>query len=118
MIRLLLRLFNIRDYEVCQSCQTLKEQLAFERAEKRELTDTLIRIINPKAIEQPPIELQPVLQTSGLFSRRRAAMEARDREEARILNQSKNLGQPDDKFKEIEKLETELGVEDQKEKTN
>ena len=85
MIRLLLRLLSIKDFEVCKSCETLKEQLSYERAEKAELTKTLLNIINPKVVEAQPQEIQPVVQTSALFSRRRAALEIRDREEAKIL---------------------------------
>ncbi len=113
MIRLLLRLLNIKDYEVCQSCETLKQQLAFERDEKKRLTDTLLTIIAPKAVETPPIEINPVAVTSALFSRRRAALEARDAENARIIKQRERLRIPDEatnKQIEIEKLETELGV--------
>jgi hypothetical protein len=74
--------------------------------------ETLLRITNPKVIEVPVQELAPVVNTSALFSRRRAALEAKDREEARILRQSTNLGKPDDKLAEINKLETELGVDE------
>lgn len=109
MTRLLLRLLRITDYEVCASCETLKQQLAYERDEKRQLTETLLSIIRPKVYEAPAVELNPVIQTSGLFSRRRAALEAKDREEAKILRNSTNLGKPDDS---IAKLETELGIEE------
>ena len=113
MIRLLLRLFNIRDYEVCQSCETLKQQLAFERDEKRQLTETLLRIVNPKVYESAaPIELNPIVATSGLFGRRRAAAEERDRQEAKILTEAKHLGKPDN-LKDINKLEDELGVSEE-----
>lgn len=61
---------------------------------------------------EAPIEINPVVQTSGLFSKRRAALEARDREEARILAEGKHLGKPDDSLKSIERLENELGVEE------
>lgn len=111
MIRLLLRLFNIRDFEVCQSCETLKQQLEYERSEKKQLTETLLAIVHPKVIEQPIVELSPIQQSAGTFARRRAVLEAKDREEARILNEAKYLGKPDDKLKDINKLETELGIE-------
>jgi hypothetical protein len=116
MIRLLLRLFNIRDYEICQSCQTLKQQLEYERAEKTRLTDTLLNIISPKVIEAAPIELQPISQSSGVFSRRRVAAEERDRQEASLLKTSKHLGRPDNLINvnrddSILKLETELNIE-------
>jgi hypothetical protein len=112
MIRLFLRLFGIRDFEVCPSCETLKQQLSFANEEKKQLTETLLNIIKPKTYEQAPVELQPVTQGSVIFSKRRAALEARDREEAKIKQQAVFLGKPDDKLKEIEQLETELGVEE------
>lgn len=128
MIRLLLRLFNIRDFEVCKSCETLKQQLEYERSEKKQLTETLLNIINPKVIEQPPVVLNPVAQTSGLFSRRRAAMEEKDRQEARILAERKHIGVPDSVVSnppndpklgygsggnsQITNLEQELGIEE------
>lgn len=108
MIRLLLRLFGIKDYEVCQSCETLKQQLRFANEEKKELTDTLLNIIKPKTYEAAPIELNPVSQQSALFSRRRAALEAKDREEARILKEGKHLARPD-----IDKLEKELDIKEE-----
>lgn len=103
-----------KPYETCKSCETLKEQLKYVNDEKKQLTETLLRIVSPKAIETPPIELNQISQTSAIFSRRRAALEAKDREEARILKNSTNLGKPDDKLKDIEKLEKELDVEEEK----
>lgn len=119
MIRLLLRLFGIKDYEVCQSCETLKQQLEFERSEKRQLTETLLSILKPKTYEAPPVEVQPIVNSAGLFSRRRAALEARDRAEAQIIAEKKHLAVPDDalrnkNIKSVEELEQELGVSEEK----
>lgn len=111
MIRLILRLLGIKDFEVCQSCETLKQQLAFVNEEKKQLTETLLAIVHPKVMEAAPVELSPIVQTSALFSRRRAALEAKDRAEAKILQEKKHLGMPDD-IKSIEQLEKELGVEE------
>lgn len=117
MIRLILRLFGIRDYEVYQSCEILKQQLAYERDEKQKLTDILLQIISPKVIQQQiPNEIAPVTITSGSFARRRAALEAKDRAEAQILKEAKFLGKPDDRLKDksidekIETLEAELEI--------
>lgn len=104
-----------KPYETCKSCETLKEQLSFERAEKQRLTDTLINIINPKAIEQPVVELNPIQQTSALFSKRRQALEERDRQEAKILKEAKHIGSSDIEkhnkaIEEINKLEQEVGI--------
>jgi len=115
MLRFLSFLFN-KPYEPCKSCETLKEQLSFERDEKKRLTDTLLNIIQPKAVEQPVIELAPIAQTSALFSRRRAAEEEKDRITARILNEKKHLGIADkDRQNEVlasvSELEHQLGIE-------
>lgn len=106
-----------KPYETCKSCETLKQQLEFERSEKQKLTEVLLNIINPKIAIQdnPPVEIAPVIQTSGLFARRRAALEARDRQEASLLKEAKHLGKPDNKRddiidKKIEELETELNI--------
>lgn len=123
MVRLLLRLLKITDFEVCASCKTLKEQLEFERSEKKELLDSLLRITNPKVIEAPTQEVQPIRDSAVSFSRRRAALEMRDRMEAKTLADSQHIGRPDipnnpnkiqfvevPKREAIEKLEEELGV--------
>lgn len=110
MIRLLLRLLRIHDYEICLSCKTLKEQLSYERSEKAKLTETLLNILQPKVIESSPVELSPIQQSAGTFARRRAALEAKDREEAKILREAKHLG-VEDNIKEINNLESELGIE-------
>lgn len=113
MIRFLTFMLG-RQYEPCKSCETLKEQLSFANAEKRELTATLLNIISPKAVEAVPVVLQPIEQSSALFSRRRAALEEADRQKAHILRNSRHVAAPDKEpkavDKEIEKLESELGI--------
>ncbi len=105
-----------KPYEPCKSCETLKAQLAFVNDEKKQLTETLLKIVSPKTFEAPPTELNPIAVTSGLFSRRRAALEEKDRQDAMILAQRKHIGQPDDKIKNvnpdenIEQLEKELNI--------
>ncbi len=113
MIRLLLRLLGIKDFEVCQSCETLKQQLAYLRDDNLRLTDTLLNIVKPKEIEAPPVEINQIQSSSALFSRRRAALEERDRQQAAILKQSTNFGKPDDKLKDITNLEHELGISEE-----
>ena len=114
MIRFICFLFG-KIYEPCKSCETLKQELAFERSEKQQLTETLLSIIKPKVYEAPSQEISPIVNSSALFSRRRAALEARDREEAKIRSLSPNLGKPDDKLNQIGNLEKELGVQEEKE---
>jgi hypothetical protein len=113
MFRFLLRLFGISDFDTCKSCEILKQQLSFANEEKKELTKTLLDIIRPKVVEAAPIELNQIQQTSALFSRRRSALEQRDREDAKILKQAVHLGKPDFVTDQIttERLEQELGIE-------
>jgi hypothetical protein len=112
MIRLLLRLCGIKDFEVCQSCETLKQQLSYERDEKKRLTDTLITIVSPKVIETPePIELNPIGHSAASFSQRRRILEEKSRLDAKILTEQKNIGVAD-KLRDVEKLEQELGIEE------
>ena len=109
-----------RDWEPCSSCVNLKQQLEFERSEKRLLIDTLVSIMSPKAVESPPVEINQIQQSSALFSRRRQALEERDRQEAKILSERKNVGLPDNMRYtsgtnvpvSINELERELGVDE------
>ena len=75
--------------------------------QNRELTSILLEIIKPKVVEQPPVIVNEIAQSSALFSRRRAALEERDRLAAQTLKSSTNVGRPDDSIKD---LENELGV--------
>ncbi len=111
MIRLICFLLG-KDFEPCKSCETLKQQLAIANEDRERLTDSLLNILQPKVVESVPVELNPVTQTAGLFSRRRAALEAKDRHDAQILAGSKSLGKPDiEALKNINELEAELGIE-------
>lgn len=121
MLRFLCFLFN-KPYETCKSCETLKQQLEYERSDKKQLTETLLAIVHPKPIEATPVEFNPVIQSSGIFNRRRSALEAADREQAKIIRESKNLGRPDIPSPRqtgiitdigVEGLEKELGVEEE-----
>ena len=119
MLRFLSFLFG-KPYETCKSCETLKSQLAIANAEKKELTDTLLSLIKPKTYEAAPMEVQPIIPTVGLWSRRRDMIEASKREEAKILANSKVMGREDKTNKQpvrdIETLEQEVGLTEEKEK--
>ena len=125
MIRFLSFIFG-KPYEPCKSCETLKEQLLFERDQVTRLTETLLSIVKPKEVEQAPVEIAPVAQSSALWTRRRAALEEKDRQEAFIIAQAKHLAVPDkvkytkdissvvnlNNSDQITQLEKELGVEE------
>lgn len=117
MIRFISHLLG-KPYETCKSCETLKQQLEYVNAEKKQLLDTILDIVKPKTFENPPVELNQKTSIALPFSRRRAAYEAKDREDAKILRENKFIGQPDSQIKSsspvstqtIEELESELGV--------
>lgn len=126
MIRFLSFIFG-KPYEPCKSCETLKEQLIFERDQVTRLTNTLLSIVKPKEVEQAPVEIAPVAQSSALWTRRRAALEEKDRQEAFIIAQAKHLAKQDQpihqsnnpratgvitNIQSVEQLEKELGVEE------
>lgn len=127
MIRLLMFLFG-KQYEECKSCETLRLQLKIANEDRERLTQTLIDILKPKVVEAAPIVLENMAGQSSLFSRRRAALEERDRLEAQVATSSTYIKKPDDQLRKvapisglnpaqqdqsIEKLETELGVQEQ-----
>jgi len=114
MLRFISFLFN-KPYEECKGCEVLKQQLTIANEEKKQLTETLLSLVKPKTYEAPAIELQPIQSKVGLWSRRRAELERQDRETARTLRDSKNIGRPDG-FKEIDnisKLEEEVGISEE-----
>lgn len=113
------------NYEECKSCETLKQQLSFANEEKKQLTQTIIDIVKPRPIAPQGIvsgTTVPITAVSS-FSRRRAAREARDREEAKALRDSPFIAKPDDINDKIvdnavEKLEKELHLSDELQETN
>jgi hypothetical protein len=127
MIRLLLRLFGIKDYEVCQSCETLKQQILYERAERQRLTETLLDLVKPKppAPLVEPAVMEPI-KPMNTFSQRRKILEEEDRKNNDLLTNSKNLAMPDEAFsrkisyvspvKSTEVLEKEVGIETEAQK--
>lgn len=118
MIRLLMFIFG-KSYEDCKSCETLKQQLEYERANNKQLQETLIGILRPTIQEQVPVEVPNVIHSTALFSRRRSALEEQARREAATMKTSKVLAKPDvvndvPADESVEKLEQELGIAESK----
>jgi hypothetical protein len=120
MLRFLSHVFGW-NYEICKSCETLKQQLEYKTAENKELIDTLLSLVNPKVIHQPaPVEVKPAVGMT--FSRQRAAREQADRQRSQIVKTSPFLAKPDELVqtanrtepKTAEELERELGLEEEK----
>ncbi len=114
MIRFIMYLFG-KEYENCKSCEILKKQLEFSNSEKRELLETLTRLVAPAPVAvAQSIKLENVKTYQGTFTRRRQALE-REAARAKELKQSSPfIAKPDAPVtvKSVEDLEKELGVED------
>lgn len=107
MIRLLLSLFN-RKYEPCKACEILKEQLEIANREKADAIQTLLSLVQPQKqmISTEPV-LRVPLQTAGKsWAVRRAELEREDRHAAQLRAANREPA--------IAKLETELGIEPEK----
>lgn len=113
MIRLLLHLLKIKDYEPCKSCETLKTQLEFERAEKKELTETLLNLVKPQPVIQSiePKVLKPGEQVGLTFSRRRGILEEANRRAREVKSHSPFVAKPDSEKSEPPKHITEESIE-------
>ena len=113
MFRFISFLFG-KQWEPCQSCENLKLQIEYLRDDNRKLTDTLVSIVKPKEVEAPPVEINQIQASSALFSRRRAALEEKDRQEAQILAMKKHVAMPDiAQIRTVNELEKELGIEEE-----
>lgn len=127
MLRLFLRLFRIKDFEPCKSCEVLKAELQFARAEKLELLNALINITKPNVVipSQETKVLTQVQATTGTFSRRRAILEEQHKVKGDVIKTSTHLARPDSEPEEkkpgpqhispqsVDALEQELGLVDE-----
>lgn len=114
MFRLLTHLLG-KPFEECKSCETLKEQLLIANEEKAELTKTLISILKPEIHQTPVIETKALVPLRQTFSRRRAALEERDRLEAQTKANSPFIAKQDNEntpasINPIDNLEQEMGI--------
>jgi len=127
VLRLLLRLLRINDFEPCASCSVLKQELEFARHEKRELLDTIIKLTQPNVVI-PSGETKVLTQvpaTTGTFSRRRAILEEQHKVKGDVVRTSTHLARPDSSPVEnkepvqhitpasVTALEKELGLVDE-----
>ena len=123
MLRLFLRLFNIRDYEDCKSCETLKQQLDYSNKQNKELMDNLLNLTKPTVIvPQPEVKfLDQIPKVGATFTRRRGILEDMHRKTREVLQTSPHVASPDGMSVKnitpasIEALEAQLGIESEKE---
>jgi len=76
-----------REATICESCETLKMQLAIANDEKRQLLNQILYKPEPE-VKVDTSELKPVstLSHTGSWRVRQQMLEAEDREKAKILN--------------------------------
>lgn len=98
MVRLLLHLLKIKDFEPCKSCETLKTQLDFANIEKKELLETLLILTKPEVIiKRGDVKvLNPLQQAGGTFARRRGILEDMHKRKEETLKSSPFVAKADD----------------------
>lgn len=106
MLDWLRRILNSEPVYICETCEVLKEQVAYERYEKEKL---LKYILEPKAEMQPASlpdeETEPIRPKIIPWHIRKQMLENEDRKEAELLKRS-----AEDRKKAIEELEDKLKV--------
>lgn len=111
--------------KICESCETLKMQLAIANAEKRTMLDALLEKNKPaEAAPMKTVNLEEVKSRQMTWNVRRQMLEAEDRKRAELLRKSTPQAAPvaqqasqsespvqsiDESIKELER---ELGVEE------
>lgn len=76
---------EIKEVEICQSCETLREQLSLERITNQRLMDRLLTVPE-KIVDAPPrMATMPMINRHTPFRVRQQALEAEDREKAKLM---------------------------------
>jgi uncharacterized Zn finger protein (UPF0148 family) len=92
--------------KVCNSCETLKVQLAIANDEKRQLLNTILSSVTPTREPVTALNYEKLAPKATTWNVRRQMLEAEDRERAKILSQQKKtVGE------QIDELEKEVGLE-------
>ena len=110
----LIKVLKIENYESCENCSLIKQQLEIANNEKRELLETILNLVKPRetAVLSEAKELEPMKAKFTSFSRKRAALEESARIAARAVRESPLSAKPDLTSQEtkesIAKLEEEL----------
>lgn len=81
---------------MCDACEVLKDEVAYLRAQNKELLETITSQLKPAPIvvEQSDGKAFKPLNINGRFTRVRAELEKRSREEF-IRQNSKSIAKPD-----------------------
>lgn len=89
---------------ICESCETLREQLARANEEKKQLLETILESVKPKV--EVPVQTEVKLEQPRQMPWRvkREMLEAEDRQKAMLLKKKENeLSIDKTELKELEK---------------
>lgn len=101
---LLYKWFKLEE-KPCESCETLKMQLAISNREKEQLLNTILAYSQPKAAEVPvTVNYDKLTPRPMTWNVRRALLEAEDAKTAQLMAEQRRQAV------EIAKLEKEVGV--------
>lgn len=89
-----------KEFRVCESCETLKQQLAIANIEKSQL---LTRLLEKPEPEIKPIQTEEpkVIRPHMPWAARRQMIEAEDRERARLLREAPKPTNTEDLEQEV-----------------
>lgn len=81
---------EVEDAKINDTVEALREQLAFERANNKQLLDSFLRQFEPKeVIREEPKENPKPIQTGMSWRVRREMLQDEDRQKARALREQK-----------------------------
>ena len=103
------------ELRVCTSCENLKEQIAFERAEKQQLLNHIVSLTNraQEPVREPiDPEKYKELPKAITWRVRKQMLEAEDRNAAALIDQQRRNVESQRIKDDIAKLEKELGIEE------
>ena len=99
-----------RDLEYCESCETLKIQLAIATDERKRLIDRIIEVPEVKE-QEAPATLKPVLPNRMNFNVRRQMLEQESRVAAQALKRNQEINKVATSPLTVATIKKELGVE-------
>lgn len=89
-----------KEFRVCESCETLKQQLAIANIEKSQLLTRLLEKSEPE-IKSIQTEEPKVIRPHMPWTARRQMIEAEDRERARLLREAPKPTNTEDLEQEV-----------------
>lgn len=100
-----------RELEYCESCETLKLQLALANDEKKQLLNRLLEKPEKTETEQEIVNPKAILPNRLTFSARRQMLEAEDRARAKVIRDNSAIKPvTSSKAVTVEEIEKEIGV--------